>query len=119
MIDIGRVCMKVAGRDAGKTCVVVDVVNDKFVTIDGQVKRKRCNARHLEPLKQTIDVKKGASHDEVKAAFKKLGIQIVEKKPKQKAERPKAVPLKEETGKAKPKKETKAAKIEKKEAKKK
>ena len=28
MFDIGRVCMKIAGRDAGKKCVIIDVVDD-------------------------------------------------------------------------------------------
>ena len=43
MIEIGRICYKIAGRESGKVAVVVDKINDNFVFVDGQVKRKRCN----------------------------------------------------------------------------
>lgn len=90
MIEIGRLCVKIAGRDANRKCVVVDIINDSFVTIDGQTRRKRCNVRHLEPLKEKIDIKKGASHSEIVSAFKKLKIEIREKKAKkEKAAKPK------------------------------
>lgn len=65
MIDIGRVCIKVRGREAGRYCVVVDVIDDKFVIIDGDVRRKRVNIRHLEPTPIVLDIKKGAGTEEV------------------------------------------------------
>ena len=74
MLSVGRVCVKIAGREAGSKCVIVEVVDKNFVLIDGNVKRKRCNISHLEPLKGTIELKKGASHEEVTDTFKKLGI---------------------------------------------
>lgn len=74
MLDVGRLCIKTTGREAGSKCVIVDVVDNNFVLIDGNVRRKRCNTSHLEPLKDTIDMKKGASHEEVTVTFKKLGI---------------------------------------------
>jgi large subunit ribosomal protein L14e len=120
MIDIGRLCVKIAGRDAGMKCAVVDIINDKFVMIDGQTRRKRCNISHLEPLKEKIDLKKGASHSEVVSAFKKLKIEIKEKKgKKQKAARPKTKRhIKHEERKAKKAEAAKEAKAAKKPAKK-
>lgn len=91
MIDVKRLCIKLAGRDAGKKCVVVDVLDKKFVMIDGLTRRRRCNIAHIEPLKETLNIKKGASHDEVKAAFKKIGIEIVDKKSKKQTTRPKRI----------------------------
>lgn len=82
MFDIGRVCMKIAGRDAKEIGVVVDVLDKTYVLIDGQVRRKKCNMSHLEPLTQTVDLKKGASHDEVVSALKTIGIECTVKKPK-------------------------------------
>lgn len=79
-MEIGRVCVKVAGRDAGLKCVVVDVLDKSMVLIDGQTRRRKCNVSHLEPLAQTLDIDKNASHDEVVSAFKKLGVEIVERK---------------------------------------
>ena len=70
IFDIGRVCVKKTGREAGKKCVVVDVIDQNFVLIDGEVKRRRCNILHLEPTAQKLDIKKGASTEEVKAALK-------------------------------------------------
>lgn len=71
--------MKIAGRDAGGKCVVVDVVDDNFVLVDGNVRRRRCSISHLEPLPDSIEIKKGASHEEVAAEFRKLGILAVRK----------------------------------------
>jgi len=89
MIEIGRLCVKLAGRDAGKTCVVVDIVDKNTVLIDGQTRRRKCNLLHLEPLKQTVQLGKGASHDEVAKAFSALKLEVFSPKTKEKkSERP-------------------------------
>jgi len=72
MVDIGRVCVKIAGRDAGKKCVVVDVLGKEMVMIDGETRRRKCNLAHIEPLDKKVDIKKGASHEEVMAALKNI-----------------------------------------------
>ena len=123
--DIGRICVKLAGRDAGKKCVIVDVLKDGKVLIDGEVRRRPCSLKHLEPLKETIEIKKGADHAAVAAAFKELGIELREKKSKEKTERPRKVrkvkekPAEEKKEEAKVKTEKKAEKkVSKKEEKK-
>jgi len=122
MIEIGRICIKTAGRDSNHKCVVVDIVDNNFVMIDGDVRRKKCNIRHLEPLGEVIKIKKGAAHAAVVSEFKKLGIELKEKKSKPKTEKPKKVRKKKEkvseeekktTKKKAVKKETKAKKGEK------
>lgn len=85
MIEIGRVCVKVAGRDAGLKCVVVENLGKNLVLIDGQTRRRKCNIAHLEPLPQKLDIEKGASHEKVVAAFKKIEVVIIDRKPKSKA----------------------------------
>lgn len=90
MIEIGRVCIKIAGRNAGKHCVVVDKIDDNFVLIDGNVKRKKCNVRHLEPLDMVLKIKKGDSTSSVHDAMKGAKFKVFTTKPKaKKAERPK------------------------------
>lgn len=90
MLDVGRVCVKIAGREANKYCVIVDKVDKNFVLIDGQVKRKKCNISHLEPTEHVLKIKKGASHAEVVKELKKLNIEVKEKKARtKKAEKPK------------------------------
>jgi large subunit ribosomal protein L14e len=89
MIEVGRLCVKIAGRDAGGKCVIVDVLDDKFVTIDGNVRRRKCNVAHLEPTKDIIKISKGASHDSIKGEFDKLKIPVWEHKSKPKTEKPK------------------------------
>jgi large subunit ribosomal protein L14e len=96
MIEIGRLCMKIAGRDAGKKCVVVDVLDKNYVLVDGEVRRKKCNMKHLEPLKETLKIKKGESHESVVKEFKKLGIQLKITKPKKAGPKPKKVRKKKE-----------------------
>lgn len=101
MFTVGRVCVKLAGRDADKKCVIVRVENSHVVLIDGETRRRKCNVRHLLPLDQTVELKKG-THDEVVAAFKQLGIELRQTKPKKAGARPRAVRKKKEAVPAKP-----------------
>ncbi len=75
-MKIGQLAVKIAGKDAGKTVVVVDSIDDNFVMIDGDVKRKKCNILHLEPLEKEIDIKKNSPHSEIVEQFKKLKLEI-------------------------------------------
>lgn len=74
VIEIGRVCVKIAGHEAGKKCVIVDVVDRTYVLVAGpEMKRKRCNIAHLEPLPQKLNIAKGASDEDIKQAFEAAG----------------------------------------------
>ena len=56
-IEVGRICMKISGREAGEKCVIVEIIDDKFVEIVGSaVKNRRCNIKHLEPLEQVMEI---------------------------------------------------------------
>ena len=100
MFEIGRLCVKIAGRDARLKCVIIDVLDGKFVMIDGQTRRKRCNINHLDPTTKVLKIKKGASHEDVIDALKKEGIEVTERKTKSKevklVKKTKAVPKTEE-----------------------
>ena len=68
--------MKLTGRETGKKCVVVDVVDKNFAVITGPksvtgVRRRRTNVDHLEPTPQTVELKKGATDEEVEKALTK------------------------------------------------
>ncbi|RMF89676.1 MAG: 50S ribosomal protein L14e [Methanobacteriota archaeon] len=70
-MEVGRVCVKIAGREAGRKCVVVEVVDKNFVVVVGDgVRRRRCNIAHLEPLDKTVKIKKGASDKEIIKSLK-------------------------------------------------
>ncbi|MGV8172177.1 MAG: 50S ribosomal protein L14e [Candidatus Woesearchaeota archaeon] len=92
MFDIGRICVKIAGRDAGQKCVIVEVLDDKYVIIDGMTRRRKCNKMHLEPLNQKVDLVAKASHEDVARAFKTLDLDVLTTKPKQKSDKPKTSP---------------------------
>ena len=62
MFTVGRICVKIAGRDAGKQCVIVEAYDDGTVLVDGQTRRRKCNVRHLEPTERTVELKSGATH---------------------------------------------------------
>ncbi len=79
VFDVGRICVKIAGREAGRKCVIVDIIDQNFVLITGPkqltgVKRRRANIRHLEPTEHKIDIPKGASDDEVMKAIEAAGL---------------------------------------------
>ncbi len=79
-IDIGRICVKIYGREAGRKCVIVDIIDGKnFVLITGPksltgVKRRRVNIKHIVPLDKKIDISKGASDEEVLKAIAAAGL---------------------------------------------
>jgi large subunit ribosomal protein L14e len=69
-IEVGRVCVKVAGRESGRKCVIVDVMDKSFVVVTGPkkvtgVKRRRVNINHVAPTEDTVQIKRGASDEEV------------------------------------------------------
>ena len=65
-MDIGRVCQKVQGREKGKRCVVIDVIDRNFVVVTGPgVKRRRVNMNHIIPLDETINIQRNATDEEV------------------------------------------------------
>ncbi|MEL9940047.1 MAG: 50S ribosomal protein L14e [Ignisphaera sp.] len=78
-IEIGRICVKIAGREAGRKCVIVDIIDDNYVLITGPkqvsgVKRRRCNINHIEVLDKKIEIQKGASDEEVAKALEQAGL---------------------------------------------
>jgi len=73
--DLGRICVKTMGREAGRHCVIVDIIDKNYLLVDGlKVKRRRVNFNHIEPLTDIIDIKKGANHEEIEAAIKKANL---------------------------------------------
>ncbi len=117
MMEVGRLCMKIAGRDANLMCVVVEVLDGNYVLVDGETRRKKCNIKHLEPTKKVIKIKSGAARDDVKAEFKKLGLGFFEPKSKTPEARVKRVKVKK-TVDEKPKSKTKKTETKKVETKK-
>ena len=77
---IGRVCIKLTGREAGKYCVVVNNLDDNFVLIDGNIKRRRCNINHLEFTDKVLNIEKDASTKEVLEAMNKENIKVIKLK---------------------------------------
>ncbi len=69
-MEVGRVCIKLAGREAGSRCVIVDVIDRNYVLVTGPkeltgVRRRRVNMSHLKPLDERIDIPRNASDQEI------------------------------------------------------
>ena len=74
-IEIGRICVKKLGREAGKKCIIVDVIDKNYVLITGpkaisKIKRRRANVDHILPINEKIEIKRGASDEEITEALK-------------------------------------------------
>ena len=71
-MEIGQVCIKTKGREAGLKVVILSKQKEGKVLVDGKkVKRKECNVLHLFPLNEKINVKENASHEEIVKAIGK------------------------------------------------
>ena len=77
-IEVGRICLKLAGRESGKKCIIIEVIDKGFVLITGPkkitgVKRRRACINHIAPLKDKIGINRGSSDDEVTKALETAG----------------------------------------------
>jgi len=77
-IEVGRICIKTFGREAGKKCVIVDVIDKNFILITGpkginKVKRRKVNVNHVEPTQEKIEIKRGAADEEIVEILKSAG----------------------------------------------
>lgn len=67
--DIGRVCVKTAGRETGRKAVILGFIDQNYVLITGAkltgIRRRKANLKHLEALDKKIDIKENASEDDV------------------------------------------------------
>ena len=110
-MEVGRVCVKLAGHEAGKRCVIVEALNNVYVVVSGPgVKRRRCNVAHLEPLEQKLDIGERASDEDVARALEAAGLVEIKKPPKLREEKPVEVPPEKPLGEGKgtPEKRTEA-----------
>jgi len=86
--NVGRICVKLAGRDAGTRCVILEEVKDNLVLVDGETRRRKVNIKHLEPLSTVVKISVSASHGDVKKVLADIGIEVKDTKPKKSSERP-------------------------------
>jgi len=68
--------VKLSGREAGKKCLVLDVIDKNFALITGppkltSVKRRRVNIQHIEATPERVEIKKSATDEEVLRALEK------------------------------------------------
>ncbi len=92
MVKVGQVVMKIAGRDAGKIGIITEVFDNNLVMIDGAVRKKKCNIKHLEFLGKEAKLGKNPSREEIRRAINSLGFELPEfkeSKRKEKKEKPK------------------------------
>lgn len=73
-IEVGKICVKIAGREAGKKCIIVDIIDKNFLLITGPkqvngVKRRRVNINHVEPTEKKVDIRRGESDEEIMKAL--------------------------------------------------
>ncbi len=83
MLEIGRLCYKISGREAGNIVVIVDHLDNNHVLIDGNVKRRKCNISHLEPTERILKIKKRDSTENIHRAMSVAKIKVIKKKPKE------------------------------------
>ena len=60
-VDVGRICLKISGRESGHHCVILEVIDKNFALITGPkkitgVKRRRVNINHLMATKHKIKI---------------------------------------------------------------
>lgn len=78
-IEVGRVCIKQFGRETGKKCVIIDVMDKSFVLVTGPkkvtgVRRRRTNINHIKPTQVKLELTRGASDEEITSVLEAAGM---------------------------------------------
>jgi len=79
MLELGRIVLKIAGRETGKYAVIVDKIDDNFVLITGPksitgVKRRKCNIDHIEPTENKFDINPKADDASIENLWRSSGL---------------------------------------------
>ena len=79
LYEIGRICVKTMGREAGSLCVVIEKKDESYVLVTGPrqlsgVKRRNCNIRHLEPLETILTIAADADDEAIEKAIEEAGL---------------------------------------------
>ena len=69
-VEIGRICEKITGRETGKRCIIINIIDKNYVLITGPkqvtgVRRRRTNINHLKLLEEKISINPDASDEEI------------------------------------------------------
>lgn len=77
--EIGRIVVKIAGRDAGLKGVVVNVVGGNRILVTGPpsltgLRRRAVNTLHVLPTQYKVEVRRDASDEEVVKALEERGL---------------------------------------------
>jgi large subunit ribosomal protein L14e len=77
-VEVGRICVKITGREAGRKCIVLNIIDENFALITGPrkvsgVKRRQVNISHIEPTEVKIDIMREATDEEIVQALTKTG----------------------------------------------
>jgi large subunit ribosomal protein L14e len=77
-IEIGRICVKTAGREVGRKCVIIDIIDPNTVQITGPkelngVKRRRVSIKHIEPTAENIKIERNADDEAILQAVEAAG----------------------------------------------
>ncbi|UJG39751.1 MAG: 50S ribosomal protein L14e [Candidatus Heimdallarchaeum aukensis] len=78
-IQIGRIVVKTAGREAGKKAIIADLIDQNYVLITGpkdltKVRRRKVNVGHIELTDKVVSIKRSASDDEIIKAIDEAGL---------------------------------------------
>ena len=79
LFNVGDICVKIAGRETGRKCVIVERIDKNYVVVTGPkhisgVRRRKANVDHLEPTGKRISINEGASDEEVEKALADAGL---------------------------------------------
>lgn len=84
VLEVGRVCMKIAGREAGSYCAIIKSAGaakeeKSFVFISGPklltgIKRRKCNIDHLRATEFKIEIAEDANDEQIIEAYEKSGL---------------------------------------------
>ena len=58
LLEVGRVCRIVAGRDAGAVCAVIQAGKEGLMVDGPNINPSKISAKHLEPYPIVLDLKK-------------------------------------------------------------
>ena len=79
IFSVGQVVVKIAGRDAGKIGVITEVLDNRYVMLAGEIRKRKCNIKHLELTAQQVTLPARPTDDQILAAVHTLQLPFQQK----------------------------------------
>lgn len=79
-MTVGKICIKNRGRDGGRKCIIVAIIDDNRVLVTGPkvlsgVRRRKVSMSHLVPLDKGLKIRHNSTDETVLSSLRRAKLE--------------------------------------------